>query len=66
MNLTEKFFSHFEITCGVHYCQTVFSSGEKEIVNNYKCNQRAFSHIDQWRMKKLVKPTSVGSNIFIH
>jgi len=47
---------------GTHYCNTSFNVEGKEVVNNYKCNQKQFSTSDMWNIQKNSKQSGIRSS----
>ena len=50
--------------CFVNYCKTSYNVAGREVENNYKCNQQAFSASDMWRISRNKKPVSIRTGIF--
>lgn len=53
-----------EAQCCIDYCKTSFSIAGKEVVNNYKCNQRPFSVPDLWSISRKKKDVHIKTSIY--
>ncbi len=49
--------------CGMHYCKKTFDISGRQIVNNFKCNQKKFSTSDMWNIERNKKQFAIRSGM---
>lgn len=52
MNIQDNQNQNNESQCCIDYCKTSFNSGEQEVTNTRKCNQKQLSSADVWNIQK--------------
>ena len=62
MNINNIQTENNDAQCCVDYCRTTHNVAGQEVINNYRCNQQAFSASDLWKLQKDKKEFAIRTN----
>lgn len=60
MNQHSNSFEKSVLSRDRRFCSKTFSSGQNQIVNNYRCHQKRFTASDLWNVAQGKKPVSAS------